>query len=108
MLAVQSSRVRKTEVLCCPETSARNYHYPEDHESHLLHSCSLRSCTESDMPFHLLSEIYSKIFPLADMFHLGGHLNKSPCIQVSTAQGERGGLDYKGMRITEEERLWYQ
>ena len=39
------------------------------------------------------------------MFYLGGHLNKSPCIQVSTAQGERGGLDYKGIGITEEESV---
>jgi hypothetical protein len=38
MLLVPSSRVRKIGMIGCPETSARNYHYPEEHGSHLLHS----------------------------------------------------------------------
>jgi len=58
----------------CPETSARNYLFPEECRSLLLHSRSLKSHAESDLLFHLLSEIYSKIFPLADMFYLGHHI----------------------------------
>ena len=92
----------------CPETSARNYHYPEEYRSHLLHSRSLKSRTESDMLFHLLSEIYSKVLPLANVFYLGVILDKSPCTEVSTAEGERAGLGYQGIWISEEENLWYQ